>query len=56
MLFVGAAGQQRVNNTFSDYTENEFVALLQRIISHDGTEPEVDKLVFHFDPVVGLHP
>ncbi|QKV66597.1 bacteriocin immunity protein [Pseudomonas sp. 43A] len=56
LLFVGAAGQQRVNNTFSDYTENEFVALLQRIISHDGTEPEVDKLVFHFDPVVGLHP
>lgn len=37
--------------TFNDYTENEFVALLQRIISHHGTEPEVDKLVFHFETV-----
>ncbi|URM27071.1 bacteriocin immunity protein [Pseudomonas frederiksbergensis] len=40
-----------MKNTFSDYTENEFVALLQRIISHDGTEPEVDELVFHFEEV-----
>lgn len=40
-----------MKNTFSDYTESEFVALLQRIISHDGTEPEVDKLVFHFEEV-----
>ena len=40
-----------VIRTFNDYTENEFVALLQRIISHDGTEPEVDKLVFHFEKV-----
>ncbi|MBC2692657.1 MULTISPECIES: bacteriocin immunity protein [Pseudomonas] len=40
-----------MNNTFSEYTESEFVALLQRIKSHDGTEPEVDKLVFHFEEV-----
>ena len=35
----------------SDYTENEFVALLQSIISHDGTENEVDTLVFHFEKI-----
>ncbi|MGY2441921.1 bacteriocin immunity protein [Pseudomonas sp. SDO52101_S400] len=40
-----------MKNTFSEYTESEFVALLQRIIDHDGTEPEVDELVFHFEEV-----
>jgi len=40
-----------MKNTFSDYAESEFVDLLQRIIDHDGTEPEVDKLVFHFEEV-----
>ncbi|PKA72951.1 colicin immunity protein/pyocin immunity protein [Pseudomonas baetica] len=40
-----------MKNTFSDYTESEFEALLQRIINHDGAEPEVDKLVFHFEEV-----
>ncbi|MBC8994994.1 bacteriocin immunity protein [Pseudomonas sp. RT4P38] len=40
-----------MKNTFNEYTEGEFVALLQRIISHDGTEPEVDELVFHFEEV-----
>ncbi|KPN91596.1 bacteriocin immunity protein [Pseudomonas nunensis] len=40
---------ETIKNTFSDCTESEFVALLQRIISHDGTEPEVDQLVFHFE-------
>ncbi|KOX99513.1 bacteriocin immunity protein [Pseudomonas nunensis] len=40
-----------MKNTFCDYTESEFVDLLQRIISHDGTELEVDKLVFHFEEV-----
>ncbi len=40
-----------MKNTISDYTENEFVDLLQRIISHDNTQPEVDKLVFHFEEV-----
>ncbi|MEE1869825.1 MULTISPECIES: bacteriocin immunity protein [Pseudomonas] len=40
-----------MKNTISDYTENEFVDLLQRIISHDDTQPEVDKLVFHFEEV-----
>lgn len=38
-----------MKNKFSDYTEREFVALLQSIISHDGTEKEVDALVFHFE-------
>ena len=40
-----------MKSTFCEYTESEFVALLQRIISHDGTEPEVDELVFHFEEV-----
>ncbi|MBM3107350.1 bacteriocin immunity protein [Pseudomonas sp. V1] len=40
-----------MKNTISDYTESEFVDLLQRIISHDDTQPEVDKLVFHFEEV-----
>ncbi|WP_045883793.1 bacteriocin immunity protein [Pseudomonas chlororaphis] len=40
-----------MKNTLSDYTESEFEALLQRIINHDGAEPEVDKLVFHFEEV-----
>lgn len=40
-----------MKNTFSDYTESEFEALLQRIINHDGAEQEVDKLVFHFEEV-----
>ncbi|MGY4815711.1 bacteriocin immunity protein [Pseudomonas chlororaphis subsp. piscium] len=40
-----------MKTTFSEYTESEFVALLQRIIDHDGTEPEVDELVFHFEEV-----
>ncbi|PHN30161.1 bacteriocin immunity protein [Pseudomonas sp. ICMP 460] len=40
-----------MKNTFSEYTESTFVALLQRIIRHDGTEPEVDKLVILFEQV-----
>lgn len=40
-----------MKSTFSEYTESEFVALLQRIIDHDGTEPEVDEMVFHFEEV-----
>jgi hypothetical protein len=40
-----------MKNTFNEYTESEFEALLQRIISHDGTEPEVDKMVFLFEEV-----
>lgn len=38
-----------MKNKISDYTESEFVALLQNIISHDGTEEEIDRLVFHFE-------
>jgi len=40
-----------MKNKFNDYTESEFVTLLQRIISHEGTEKEVDALVFHFEDV-----
>lgn len=40
-----------MNTQFGEYTESEFVALLQRIIGHDGSESEVDKLVFHFEEV-----
>lgn len=40
-----------MNTQFSEYTESEFVALLQRIIGHEGTEAEVDQLVFHFEEV-----
>ena len=40
-----------MKNTFSEYTESEFEALLQRIISYDGTELEVDKMVFLFEEV-----
>ena len=40
-----------MKNTFSEYTESEFEALLQRIINHDGTELEVDKMVFLFEEV-----
>lgn len=38
-----------MKSKYSDYTESEFVALLQSIISHDGTEQEIDRLVFHFE-------
>ena len=47
--FIRKAGIMK--NTFSEYTESEFEALLQRIISHDGTELEVDKMVFLFEEV-----
>ncbi|MBP5948818.1 bacteriocin immunity protein [Pseudomonas sp. P42] len=40
-----------MKNTFNECVESEFEALLQRIISHDGTEPEVDKMVFLFEEV-----
>ncbi|MGY3255337.1 Colicin immunity protein / pyocin immunity protein [Pseudomonas sp. LAMO17WK12:I10] len=40
-----------MKSAFSEYTESEFVALLQRIIDHDGTEPEVDELVYLFEEV-----
>ncbi|MBX8484569.1 bacteriocin immunity protein [Pseudomonas cichorii] len=44
-----------MKNTFNEYTEIEFIDLLQRIISHAGTESEVDELVFHFEEISG-HP
>lgn len=36
---------------FSDYTESEFKDLLKRILSCDGSEKEVDQLVFHFEKI-----
>ena len=40
-----------MNTKFSEYTESEFVGLLKRIIGHEGTEAEVERLVFHFEEV-----
>jgi hypothetical protein len=40
-----------MKNKFGDYTESEFLALLQTIISHEGTEKEIDTLVFHFEEI-----
>ncbi|CAI9000031.1 Colicin-E7 immunity protein [Pseudomonas sp. IT-P44] len=40
-----------MKNKIGEYTESEFVALLQSIISHDGTEREIDTLVFHFEKI-----
>ncbi|CAI8900785.1 Colicin-E9 immunity protein [Pseudomonas chlororaphis] len=36
---------------FSDYTEHEFIDLLDRIIGGEGTEKEVNALIFHFEKV-----
>lgn len=40
-----------LKSKFSEYTENEFIALLRTIIAGEGTEKEVDQLVFHFERV-----
>ncbi len=35
----------------SDYTESEFLDLLKSIISSQGSEKDVDALVFHFEKI-----
>lgn len=42
-------------STISDYTEQEFIALLERIIGNDENEEKESKLVFHFNSICG-HP
>ena len=44
-----------LKNSVSDYTEKEFVRLLQRIIGNDASEEEENKLVHHFNTLCG-HP
>lgn len=39
----------------SEYTEQDFLALLQRIIGNDASEEEENKLVYHFNTICG-HP
>jgi len=41
--------------SLSDYTEQEFIELLQRIMGNDETEEEESRLVFHFNSICG-HP
>lgn len=38
-----------LKSKFSEYTEGEFIALLRAITAGEGTEKEVDQLVFHFE-------
>ncbi|APC15611.1 bacteriocin immunity protein [Pseudomonas frederiksbergensis] len=40
-----------LKNSVSDYTEEEFVGLLQRIIGNDTSEEEENKLVHHFNTI-----
>ncbi|MEG0558098.1 MAG: bacteriocin immunity protein [Comamonas sp.] len=40
-----------LKNSVSDYTEQEFVELLQRIIGNDASEEEENKLVNHFNAI-----
>lgn len=42
-------------NSFSDYTEQEFLDLLKRIMGNDESEEEEGRLVFHFNSICG-HP
>ena len=44
-----------LKKSVSDYTEQEFVELLQRIIGNDASEDEENKLVHHFNTICG-HP
>lgn len=40
-----------VKSSVSDYTEQEFIELLQRIIGDDASEEEENKLVHHFNTI-----
>ncbi|MBP5948576.1 MULTISPECIES: bacteriocin immunity protein [Pseudomonas] len=37
--------------SFSDYTEQEFIDLLERIIGNDESEEDESRLVFHFNSI-----
>lgn len=45
----------KLKDCVSDYTEDEFVTLLTRIIGSDESEEEENKLVHHFNTICG-HP
>ena len=40
-----------LKSSVSDYTEQEFIELLQRIIGNDASEEEENKLVHHFNTI-----
>ena len=40
-----------LKNSVSDYTEQEFIELLQRIIGNDASEEEENRLVHHFNTI-----
>ncbi|SDZ66602.1 bacteriocin immunity protein [Pseudomonas sp. NFIX28] len=44
-----------LKNSLSDYSEQEFIELLQRIIGNDESEDVENKLVYHFNMICG-HP
>ncbi|WP_315446492.1 bacteriocin immunity protein [Pseudomonas sp. Seg1] len=44
-----------IKSSFSDYTEQEFIELLERIMGNGETEKEESRLVFHFNSICG-HP
>ena len=44
-----------VKNSLSDYTETEFIKLLQRIIENGASEEEENELVHRFNTLCG-HP
>ncbi|MHC8355862.1 bacteriocin immunity protein [Pseudomonas sp. LB3P81] len=44
-----------LKSNISDYTEEEFIGLLQRIIGNDQSEEVENRLVHHFNTICG-HP
>lgn len=44
-----------IKNSISDYSEAEFLELINSIKSGDDDEEAEDKLIFHFNTIVG-HP
>lgn len=44
-----------LKSNISDYTEEEFIGLLQRIIGNDESEEVENRLVHHFNTICG-HP
>ena len=44
-----------IKDDLSDYTEQEFINLLERIVGNEGSEKEESKLVPHFNLICG-HP
>jgi len=44
-----------IKDNLSDYTEQEFINVLERIIGNEGSEEEESKLVLHFN-LICEHP